>query len=177
MRIAISRRSRLLPGAALMLLAGCGYGASRSVHQAQFSMIGMSANDLQACAGPPDRIVQLNPAAQIFAYSDKPGVAGGLGLPIPLLGTITPGGGGGTCLAEFRLVDNRVTELHVTGDDDRVLGSEGVCGPIIRGCMRQSEPTMRPVSGEAAGSISAYRSPPVPALPAGAEYTAPAAAK
>ena len=35
MRIGISRRSRrLLPRAALMLLAGCGYGASRSVHQA-----------------------------------------------------------------------------------------------------------------------------------------------
>ncbi len=166
----------LLPGVTLML-AGCGYGASRSVHQAQFSMIGMSANDLQACAGPPDRIVQLNPAAQIFAYSDKPGVAGGLGLPIPLLGTVTLGGSGGTCLADFRVVDNRVTELHVTGDDDRVIGSDGVCEPIIRGCMRQPEPTIRRGPGVAADAFSAYRAPPGPPQPAGAEYTAPSGAK
>src|ERR1700712_2975893 len=94
-------------GTPLMLLAGCGYGASRSAHQAQFSMIGMSSNDLMAWAGPPDKTVQLSPAAQVLAYSVKPGVAGGLGLPIPLLGTITLGGSGGTCFADVRVVDNR----------------------------------------------------------------------
>src|ERR1700709_2819455 len=99
--------SFLLLGAPLALaLAGCGYGASRSAHQAQFSMIGMSSNDLLSCAGPPDKTVQVNPAGQILAYSIRPGVAGGLGLPIPLLGTITLGGSGGTCLANIRVVDN-----------------------------------------------------------------------
>ena len=82
----------VLGAPAALSVAGCGYGASKSAHQAQFSMVGMSVNDLQACAGPPDKTVPLNPQTQIFAYSTKPGVAGGLGLPIPLLGTITLGG-------------------------------------------------------------------------------------
>ncbi len=170
-------RARLALATPLALLAGCGYGASRSAHQAQFSMIGMSVNDLQACAGPPDKTVTLNPAAEILAYSVKPGVAGGLGLPIPLLGTVTLGGSGGTCFANIRVVDNRVTELHYTGDDDKVIGNDGICETIIRGCMRQPEPTMRPVSGDGSGSISGFVSPPVPPQPARAEDTAPAIAK
>jgi|GEM_PF-1451860 len=158
-------------------LAGCGYGASRSAHQAQFSMVGMSSNDLQECAGPPDKIVQLNPKTQIFAYSVKPGVQGGLGLPIPLLGTVTLGGSGGTCLANMRVVDNRVTEVHYTGDDDKPIGADGICEVIIRGCVRNPEPTERPTTGPDSGSISAFHSPPVPPQPSGAEYTAPPAAK
>jgi hypothetical protein len=164
----------LFLGAPLALsLAGCGYGASRSAHQAQFSMIGMSSNDLLSCAGPPDKTLQVNPAVQILAYSIKPGVAGGLGLPIPLLGTITLGGSGGTCLANIRVVDNRVSEVHYTGDDDKVIGSDGICEPLIRGCMREPEPSMAPVSGKGSGSISAFHSPPVPPQLPKAEYTAP----
>ena len=74
-------------------------------------------------------------------------------------------------------MENRVTELQVTGDDDRVIGSDGVCEPIIRGCMRQPEPAMRPANGKGAGSISAYRSQPVPAQPARADYSAPVDAR
>lgn len=163
----------LVAGAPLVLLTGCGYGASKSAHQAQFSMVGMSSNDLMACAGPPDKTLQLNPAAQILAYSVKPGVAGGLGLPIPFLGSITLGGSGGTCMANVRVVDNRVTEVHYTGDDDKVVGSDGVCETIIRGCMREPEPTMAPVRGPGSGDISAFHSPPVPPQPLHAQYTAP----
>ncbi len=94
-------RSLLLGTPPMPLLAGYGYGASRSVHQAEFSMIGMSSKDPQAFAGPPDRIVQLNPAARIFAYSDKPGVAGGersrrrldLGLSLAAGAAAAAGGG------------------------------------------------------------------------------------
>lgn len=166
-------RGRLAGLLATLLVAGCGYGASRSAHQAQVSMVGMSSNDLQECAGPPDKIVQLNPKTQVFAYSVKPGVAGGLGLPIPLLGTITLGGSGGTCFANMRVVDNRVSEVHYTGDDDKAIGSEGICETIIRGCLRNPEPTMQPTTGPGAGDVSGFHSPPVPPQPAGAEYTAP----
>ena len=175
MRAGCSGWAKLLLLAPPLALGGCGYGASRTAHQAQFSMIGMSVNDLQACAGPADKTVPLNPQAEVMAYSVKPGVQGGLGLPIPLLGTITIGGSGGTCFADVRVVDNRVSEVHYTGDDDKVIGTDGICDTLFRGCLREPEPTMRPVSGNGSGSISGFYSPPVPPQPIQAEYTAPPA--
>ena len=157
----------------LLPLTGCGYGASRSAHQAQYSMIGMTTADLEACAGPPDKTMTLNANAQILAYSVKPGVQGGLGLPIPLLGTITIGGDGGTCLANVREVAERVTDVHYTGDDDKVIGSDGICETIFRGCVREPEPTMRPVRGKDSGSVSGFRPPPTPPQPIAGEYVAP----
>ncbi|MBE7210529.1 MAG: hypothetical protein INR65_05875 [Gluconacetobacter diazotrophicus] len=159
-------RRRSAGAAALLLavpLAGCGYGASRLAHQAQFSMIGMTEADLEACAGPPDKTVVLNPRAHILNYSYKPGANGGFNLDLPLnLGGVSLGGSGTYCSANFRVVDHRVSELHFTGDDDKAVGSDGVCAPIVRGCVRQPEGSMRPVRGPEAGNTSGYRSPPVP---------------
>jgi hypothetical protein len=68
-----------------------------------------------------------------------------------------------------RLVDNRVTELHYTGADDLDIGNDGVCDPVIRGCMRQPESSMQPVAGQDHSESSAYHSPAVPAQPAAAQ--------
>lgn len=150
------------------MLTSCGYGASRMVHQAQYTMIGMTGNDLQACAGPPDKTTKIGPA-QIFTYDYKPGTNNGFNLELPLqLGGFSLGGSGTFCRADFRLVDNRVTELHYTGDDDKAIGNDGVCAPLIRGCIRQPEPTMTDPA-HAYDRASAFHSPSVPAQPAPAE--------
>ena len=159
-----------------LILAGCGYGASRDAHKAQIGMIGMSANDVQACAGPPDKTVQLNPTTQLFSYVYKPSATGGLTVDLPLnLGGISLGGSGTYCSANLRLVDNRVTDLHFTGDNDKAVGEDGVCEPLVRGCLRQPEPTMQPASTWS--RASGFHPPLEPAQPAAAEVTAaPAAA-
>ena len=148
----------------VLLVSGCGYDASRLTHEAQFSMIGMTENDLDACAGPPDKTTTINPVASVFTYEYKPSGNGGLSVELPLsLGGVSIGGEGTYCRADFRLVDHRVTELHYTGDDDQTIGQDGVCAPLIRGCMRQPEPTMGMVGGANYDRSSAYASPPVPA--------------
>ncbi len=153
-----------------VLLTGCGYSESRTAHHAQISMVGMSGNDLQACAGAPDKTVKLNPATQVLTYEFKPAGAGGVNVTLPLeLGGVVAGASGSYCRANFRLVNNRVTELHYTGDNDRAIGSDGVCEPLIRGCMRQPEPTMQPVDATTRDPSSAYSSPAVPQQPSAAE--------
>ena len=83
------------------------------------------------------------------------------------------GGSGNICSANFRLVDNRVTDVHYTGADDLTIGNDGVCEPVIRGCMRQPEATMQPVTGPDYDQSSAYSSPAVPRQPPEAEETEP----
>jgi hypothetical protein len=151
-------------------LGGCGYGASKAAHQAQISMIGMSEADLEACAGPPDKTIALNDAAHILNYVYKPNGTGGLTVDLPLnLGGVSLGGSGTYCTANFRVVAHQVTEVHYSGDNDKTIGSDGVCTPIIRGCLRQPEPTMRPVGGENQPHASAFGPPPVPAQTSRAE--------
>lgn len=164
------RRAALL--LATLSLTGCGYGASRQAHEAQISMIGMTSADLMACAGPADKTTKLNDNARIDTYHYKPASSGGFTLTLPLtLGGVTIGGSGNACTTNVRLVNDRVTEVHYTGPDDLDIGSDGVCDPVIRGCMRQPEATMQPVTGADYGHSSAFHSPPVPRQPPGAQET------
>ena len=151
-------------------LASCGYGASRQAHEAQISMIGMTAADLVACAGPPAKTTKLNNSAEVDTYTYTPPTGSGFNLTLPLtLGAVTIGGAGTPCTTNVRLVDNRVTEVHYTGADDLEVGNDGVCDPVVRGCMRQPEATMQPVTGGDSDQSSAYHSPAVPSQPAGAQ--------
>jgi hypothetical protein len=167
-------RSRLAPTARAVLalalaapLSACGYGASKLAHRAQLSMIGMSVDDMLACAGPPDKTTKLNPAAEIFTSDYKPAANGGLTIDLPLnLGGVAIGGSCTYCRAGLRPVDHRVTELQYAGGDDQAVGSDGGCAALVRGCLRPPEPTM--VSPEPPGA-SAFRPPSVPPQPPAAE--------
>jgi hypothetical protein len=155
---------------ATLSLAGCGYEASRQAHEAQISMIGMTAADLVACAGPASKTTRLNSRAEVDTYTFTPPVGAGFNLTLPLsLGGITIGGPGNSCITNVRLVDNRVTEVHYTGPDDLDIGNDGVCDPVIRGCMRQPEATMQPVTGKNYDDSSAFGSPAVPPQPSAAQ--------
>lgn len=170
------RRSAIL--LLTLSLAGCGYGASRQAHQAQISMIGMSAADLLSCAGPPVKSTKINGAAHVDTYTYNPANTNGFTLTLPLsLGGVALGGSGNGCIANVRVVNNKVSEVHYTGADDQTIGNDGVCNPIFRGCLRQPEPTMQPVTGNNYDDASAFHSPPVPPQTRDAEEmetTAPA---
>jgi hypothetical protein len=120
------RRTALL--LATLSLASCGYGASRQAHEAQTSMIGMTAADLTACAGPPAKTTKLNPSAEVDTYTYTPPAGSGFNLTLPLS-----------------------------------------LAPVIRGCKRQPEASMQPVTGKNYDDSSAYHSPAVPPQPAAAQ--------
>jgi hypothetical protein len=158
------RRNALL--LATLSLASCGYGASRQAHEAQISMIGMTSADLLACAGPPTKTTKIDDDARVDTYVYTPPTGAGLNITLPLtLGGVTVGGSGNSCSTNIRLVGNRVTEVHYTGANDLTIGNDGVCDPVIRGCMRQPEASMQPVTGQNYDQSSAYHSPSVPPQP------------
>ncbi|MBP0496448.1 hypothetical protein [Roseomonas indoligenes] len=147
----------------LLLLAACGYADSHLAHQAQLDMQGMTAADLQACAGIPDRTKRLDPRTELFSYTLKNDATGGVQVTLPVIGgDITLGGSGNACTATFRLTDDRVSGLSYTGNNDRPVGKDGVCAMIVRGCLRRPMPSMA-VGGEEA--VSAFRQPPAPPEP------------
>ena len=156
-----------------LALGGCGYSQSKMAHQAQYSMIGMSVADLQACAGPPDKTTKLNAHTQLLTWINKPAATGGVTVQLPLsLGGVSVGGSGTYCAASMRVVDGLVSEVHYAGDDDLAMGTDGVCAPLVRGCLRQPEPTMRPATGPSkVPTASAFHSPAVPAQSPAAEAT------
>ncbi|GBQ88272.1 hypothetical protein AA13595_2352 [Gluconacetobacter johannae DSM 13595] len=133
-------------------------------------MIGMTSNDLQACAGPPEKAVTLNDTTKVFQYSYKPGASGSFSISPLNLATVSYGGSGSYCVTVIRLVGDRVSEVHYSGDDDKFIGTDGVCAAIVRGCVRQPEATMRHVKGGPFGPVSAFSAPPVPPQPASAVY-------
>lgn len=152
----------------LLGLSGCGYFDSREAHRAQLAMIGMTSNDLQACAGLPASTKTLNDTTQIYQYTasmNVPTASDSTIIPVQQIlnmTQITLGGAGTTCKAIIRLDHDRVSEVHYAGDDDEIIGSDGICSIITRGCARQPEATMRKVSAGPFGPVSAFHSPSAP---------------
>lgn len=157
-------------------LSGCGYFDSRAAHKAQVTMIGMTSYDLQACAGLPASTKQINDTTQIFIYSGTqpaPSYGGSTLIPVGDISTLINvlGGGGGTgCTAVIRLDNDRVSDVHYTGNDDEMIGTDGVCSIITRGCARQPEGTMQRSAGGILG-VSAFHPPLTPQQSTSATYS------
>ena len=122
----------------LVGLTGCGYFDSREAHRAQLAMIGMTSNDLQACAGLPSSTKQLNDTTQIFVYTGtqpQPSFGGSTLIPVgDIVTTVAQlGGGGGTsCTAVIRLDHDRVSDVHYAGNNDEIIGTDGICSIFTR---------------------------------------------
>jgi hypothetical protein len=59
---------------------------------------------------------------------------------LPIIGGgFKAGGSGSYCHAIVRVVRGRVVAVTYTGDNDEMIGREGVCAPIVRGCLRAYE--------------------------------------
>lgn len=156
-------------------LSGCGYFDSRTAHKAQMAMIGMTSNDLQACAGAPDKVTKLNATTDLYQYTNKPSSTGAFSVNPFGLSQVTYNGNGSYCTAIIRVDRGQVSEIHYAGDNDRPVGHEGICEPLIRGCMRQPESTMQSVNGGVFGPVSAFHSPAIPPQSSSAVWNGPAA--
>jgi hypothetical protein len=146
-----------------LTLASCGYGDSRMAHQAQINMVGMTLADLQSCAGVPDRASKVDDRTEVLTYVLKNDATGGLEMTLPIIGSgYKIGGGASNCNAHFRVVGGRVAGLFYSGNNDRPPGTDGVCAPIVRGCMRRAQASMVPLTRETEAQSSAYHQPPAP---------------
>jgi hypothetical protein len=166
-------RSRLRRHCALLLtlmgVTACGYNDSRSAHKGQLAVIGMTSEDLQACAGIPDKTAQLDDHVQIFQYTrtiNIPSTNDSTLFPLQTVVNLTQtsmGGAGKTCIASIRLVDGRVTDMHYSGDNDRMIGSDGVCATLVKGCLTTPPASARSVSSNPIfGPVSAFHAPSLP---------------
>ena len=129
--------SVLLRSALIVLpLGACapGYDVAKEGRRA---VLGMDVDSFQACAGIPTRSKRLNPRTEIFSYELKNENVGGVEVSVPIVGGgFKIGKSGSYCHAVVRVVDGKVAELNYTGDNDDFVGKEGVCAPIVRGCLR-----------------------------------------
>ena len=147
-------------------LSGCGYFDSRAAHKAQLTMIGMTSYDLQSCAGLPAATKQINDTTQIFIYNGtqpQPSYGGSTLIPVgDIVTTVAQlgGGGGTTCSAVIRLDHDRVADVHYMGNNDELIGTDGICSIITRGCSRRPEGTMNKQTGSLLfGPVSAFHEP------------------
>jgi len=120
----------------MVLVGGCvsGYNVAMAGRRV---VIGLDADSFQACAGIPTRTKRLDPRTEILSYELKNENVGGMEFNVPLVGGgFKIAGSGSYCHAIIRVVDGKVAEVNYTGDNDDFVGKEGVCAPIVRGCLR-----------------------------------------
>lgn len=159
-------------------LAGCGYTDSRTAHRAQMTMIGMDSTDVQSCVGIPDKIKKIDDNVQVFEYVrtlNIPAANDSTLFPLQTIVNLTQtalGGAGKTCVADIRFENDKVTDLHYSGDDDEIIGVDGVCSIVTRGCIRRPLSSMRHVKKGILGPVSAFHPPAAETPPANAPVSA-----
>ena len=103
-------------------------------------VVGMDATTLKTCAGIPTRVERLDARTELYSCENKYERTGGLQITLPIIGGgIAAGGSGSYCHALVRVVDGRVAGVTYAGDNDDMIGREGVCAPIFRGCVREQQ--------------------------------------
>jgi hypothetical protein len=130
------RRGR--PGFGLLVISACSpdhYVAAKG----RESILGLDADILKSCAGIPTRTEQLNSRTAPYSYENKYERTGGAQVTLPIIGGgFSLGGSGSYCHAIVRIVDGRVAAVNYAGDNDDMIGKEGICAPIFRGCLREN---------------------------------------
>jgi len=133
------RPSVLLRSLLLLLVGACSTGYYVAEKGRQL-VLGMDAETLQICAGIPTRTKRLDPLTELYSYEIKYEYTGGAQITLPIIGGgFRIGGSGSYCHAIVRIVGGKVVGVNYTGDNDEMLGREGVCAPIFRGCLRAHE--------------------------------------
>lgn len=148
----------LFAAAILIILSGCGFFDSRNARLAESRLIGLSSLQLQACAGLPAKKEKLGDHTELYQYTGAKAAETAPNVTLIPVGDVAKlvqdllSGGGTNCTAVMRLDYDRVSEVHYTGDTDEVIGSDGICSVIVRGCVRhppaiysaREVPTLKP---------------------------------
>lgn len=122
---------------AFVLVPVCSCAGHDVAEKGRHVILGMDAEVVQSCAGIPTRTERLGARTQIFSYEIRNENAGGMQVTVPVIGGgFKLGASGSYCHVIMRVVDGKVVEVNYTGDNDDIVGKEGVCAPIVRGCLR-----------------------------------------
>ena len=133
------RPSLTLLGFGLLVISACS-PAHYVAEQGRESILGMDVDTLKSCAGIPTRTEQLNSRTALYSYENKYERTGGATVTLPIIGGgFSLGGSGSYCHAIVRMLDGRVAAVNYTRDNDDMIGKEGICAPIFRGCLRAQE--------------------------------------
>jgi hypothetical protein len=128
-----------LLGVGLLAISACS-PAHYVAERGRESILGMAADSLKSCAGIPTRTEQLNSRTALYSYENKYERTGGADVTLPIIGGgFSLGGSGSYCHAIVRIVDGKVAAVNYTGDNDDMIGKEGICAPIFRSCLRERE--------------------------------------
>jgi hypothetical protein len=128
-----------------LLIAACAPSGAEVAAEGKRRLVGMTTDDFQACAGIPTRTQPLSDGTSLLSYEEKNGNVGGFNVSLPLVGGgFRLAGSGSYCEMLVRVAQGKVIGLNYTGDDDDVGGQDGVCAPIVRGCLRQPAPASPP---------------------------------
>jgi hypothetical protein len=136
----------LLPCSLVVLLVGACATGHEVAEKGRRLIVGMDVDTLQSCAGIPTRTKRLDPQTELYSYENKYEETGGVQITLPIIGGgFKAGGSGAYCHAIVRVVRGKVVEVTYTGDNDDMIGREGVCAPIVRGCLRayEKDPNVR----------------------------------
>ena len=133
------RPSLALLGFGLVVISACS-PAHYVAERGRELILGMDTDTLKSCAGIPTRAEQLDLRTALYSYENKYERTGGAEVTLPIIGGgFSLGGSGSYCHAIVRIVDGRVAAVNYTGDNDDMIGKEGICAPIFRGCLRAQE--------------------------------------
>jgi hypothetical protein len=100
----------------------------------------MDADTLQSCAGIPTRTKQLDARTELYSDENKYERTAGAQITLPIIGGgFSVGGSGSYCHASSGSSTARSSRINYTGDNDELIGKEGVCASIFRGCLRAQE--------------------------------------
>jgi hypothetical protein len=136
----IRRECVVLRSLVLLLVGACATAGHDVAEKGREIVLGMNAETFEACAGIPTRTKQVDPRTEILSYEIKNENTGGVEISVPIVGGgFKVGRSGSYCHAIVRVVDGKVAEVNYTGDNDDIVGKEGVCAPIVRGCLRAHE--------------------------------------
>jgi len=139
----------VLPCSLVVLLAGACATGHDVAERGRRLIVGMDVDTLQSCAGIPTRTKRLDAQTELYSYENKYEETGGAQITLPIIGGgFKAGGSGSYCHAIVRVVRGKVVGVTYTGDNDEMIGREGVCAPIVRGCLRayEKDPEVRTAS-------------------------------
>lgn len=124
----------LAPVALLFALGSCVARDASLADDARTRMVGLRADDLRLCAGPPDKR-ETSDAGEFWTYDRTP-PGSGVSVPVPMAGGSVNFSGGGMCRATFQLVEERVTRISISGTNELGVARDAACAPVVQGCLR-----------------------------------------
>ena len=120
----------------LLALTCCGYYESRTAHKGQLAVIGMTSEDLQACAGIPDKVSKLDDHVQIFQYTrgvNTPSTTDSSLFPLPTLVNLshtTLLGPALTLVASLRQLDGYLTDIPFNAVNHLLHATDRLRSPV-----------------------------------------------